>query len=71
MLNGFNPGSLDPSRGELAVLQDEELTWAALDTDQAARAGLSLMEMMTSMKAGYKECISALEVSWQAYPCKP
>ena len=43
-----------------------ELQRARLDTDQAARAGLSLMEMMASMNAGYKECIAALEVSWQA-----
>ncbi len=65
-LIGLSPEALDPSRGELAVLQDEELTRATLNTDQAARAGLSLMEMLASMKAGYEECISALEVSWQA-----
>jgi hypothetical protein len=53
VLNGFNPRSLDPSRGELAALLDE-LQRARLDTDQAARAGLSLMEMLASMKAGYE-----------------
>jgi hypothetical protein len=54
VLNGFNPGSLDPSRGELAVLRDEELQRATLNTDQAARAGLLLMEMLASVKVGYE-----------------
>ena len=64
VLIGFNPGSLDPSRAELAALKDE-LQRALLDTDQAARAGLSLIEMMASIKAGYEKRIAALEVGYQ------